>query len=193
MNKAQVTGELIEPIDAKRRMLLKATGVAAGCCAMPVGSAQAEGAVDGPANGDLLVPAKGESTAPLKVEDIKLGAKPVLVFPYDLKEQKPKNESRLNKLMLVRVDPSEMNDEMKANSVNGVLAYSAVCTHQGCDVTEFIVAEKVLMCFCHFSKFNPADGSVAKGPAGKSLPHIPLTEKDGLLAIAGAFSNKPGV
>ena len=185
--------ENIAAVDARRRMLLKVTGVAAGCCAIPAGSAQVDDAVAGPVSGDLLVPARGESTAPLKAEDIKLGAKPVLVFPYDLKEQKPKNDSRLNKLMLVRVDPSEMNEEMKTQSVNGVLAYSAVCTHQGCDVTEFIAAEKVLMCFCHFSKFNPADGSVAKGPATKSLPHIALTEKNGLLAIAGAFSNKPGV
>jgi Rieske Fe-S protein len=74
-----------------------------------------------------------------------------------------------------------------------VVAYSAVCTHQGCDVTEFVGAEKVLMCFCHFSKFNPADGTVAKGPAAKPLVYVPLTEKDGLLTIAGGFSNKPGV
>ena len=180
-------------VDVQRRLLLKATGAAAGCCAMPMGVAHADEGVEGPAKGDLLVPAKGESTAPLKAEDIKAGTKPVLVFPYDLKEKKPKDGSRLNKLLLVRLDPAEMTDEIKARAANGVVAYSAVCTHQGCDVTEFVGAEKVLMCFCHFSKFNPADGTVAKGPAAKPLVYVPLTEKDGLLTIAGGFSNKPGV
>ena len=160
---------------------------------MSAGVAHADENVEGPAKGDLLVPAKGESTAPLKADDIKVGAKPVLVFPYDLKEKKAKGDSRLNKLMLVRLDPSEMSAEAKARSVNGVVAYSAVCTHQGCDVTEYVAADKVLMCFCHFSRFNPGDGSVAKGPAAKNLPSIPLEEKDGLLTIAGSFSNTPGV
>ena len=182
-----------DAIDNQRRLLLKASGVAAGCCAMPVGSAHAEDDAAGPAKGDLLVPSKGDATAPLKADDIKVGTKPVLVWPFDLKDKKTKSDSRLNKLMLVRVDPATLSDEMKAGAVDGVIAYSAICTHQGCDVTEFVAADKLLMCFCHFSKFNPADGTVAKGPAAKNLPHVPLEVKDGVLAIAGAFSNKPGV
>lgn len=185
-------------IDVQRRLLLKAGGVSvAACCAMQTNTASADAvtdaATDAMVKGDLLVPAKGTETAPLKVDDIKVGAKPVLVFPFDLKEKKARTESRLNKLLLVRLDPTEMSDEIKARSANGVLAYSAVCTHQGCDVTEYIAGEKALMCFCHFSKFNPADGSVVKGPAAKTLPFVPLAEKDGLLTIAGGFSNKPGV
>lgn len=181
--------------DCARRDLLKIAGATvAGCCTMQMADASAEDdAGAGITKGDLLVPAKGAETAPLKAGDIKVGAKPVLAFPFDLKEKKARSDSRLNKLMLVRLDPAEMTDEIKARSADGVVAYSAVCTHQGCDVTEFIGAEKLLMCFCHFSKFNPADGSVAKGPAAKSLPWVPLIEKDGLLIVAGGFSVKPGV
>ncbi len=180
-------------VDLKRRQLLKATGAAAVAgCALSAAPAQAD-EVEGMAKGDLLVPSKGDATAPLKADDIKLGAKPVLVWPFDLKEKKARSESRLNKLMLVRVDPAELSEEMKPHAVNGVIAYSAICTHQGCDVTEFVAADKLLMCFCHFSKFNPGDGSVAKGPAARSLPYVPLAEKDGLLVVAGGFSNKPGV
>ncbi|MBP2386560.1 Rieske (2Fe-2S) protein [Paeniglutamicibacter kerguelensis] len=48
-----------------------------------------------------------------------------------------------------------------------VLAYTSVCTHQGCkvgtgDSTNFI-------CPCHGSEFAKADGSVAQGPAEKAL------------------------
>ncbi len=188
----KVEAKEMTSVDLQRRLVLKATGAAAGCCALSAGTAQAQSA-SGPTKGDLLVPAKGDATAPLKASDIKVGSKPVLVYPYDLKEKKAKDDSRLNKLLLVRLDPSEMTAEIKARAANGVVAYSAVCTHQGCDVTEFVSAEKVLMCFCHFSKFSPVDGTVTKGPASKPLVYVPLVETDGLLTVAGGFSNKPGV
>lgn len=180
-------------VDARRRLLLKATGASvAGCCAVQAQSVSAQ-ETQGVVKGDLLVAAKGDDTQPIKAADIKVGTKPVLVWPYDLNEKKARSDSRLNKLLLLRLDPAEMSDEIKARAPSGVVAYSAVCTHQACDVTEYVASEKLLMCFCHFSKFNPGDGSVAKGPATKSLPFVPLEEKDGYLVIAGGFSNKPGV
>lgn len=185
--------ETMHAVDTRRRLLLKATGASvAGCCALQAGAAAADEA-QGVVKGDLLVAAKGDATAPLKAEDIKAGAKPVLAWPYDLGQKAARSDSRLNKLLLIRMDSAEMSDEMKQRSAGGVLAYSSICTHQACDVTEYVAADKLLMCFCHFSKFNPGDGSVAKGPATKSLPFVPLTEKDGLLVVAGGFSNKPGV
>ncbi len=181
-------------VDNQRRIMLKIAGLsAAGGCAMHLGEAYAqEGSVQGMSKGDLLEPAKGEQK-PVRLEDIKVGAKPLLVFPFDEKNQKPRDESRLNKLMLVRMDEAELSDELKARAVSGVLAFSAVCTHQGCDVTEYVVADKLLMCFCHFSKFSPADGTVAKGPASKSLPWVALAQKEGFVVVAGEFSARPGV
>jgi hypothetical protein len=35
----------------------------------------------------------------------------------------------------------------------GVLAFSAICTHQGCDVTEWSKGDKSLLCFCHLFLF----------------------------------------
>lgn len=181
-------------VNSQRRIMLKIAGLsAAGGCAMNLGVVQAqEGGGQGISKGDLLVPAKGEQK-PVRLDDIKVGAKPVLVFPFDEKAQKPRDESRLNKLLLVRLEDAELTDELRARSVGGVLAFSAICTHQACDVTEYVVADKLLMCFCHFSKFSPADGTVAKGPASKSLPWVPLAQKDGFVVIAGDFSAKPGV
>ncbi len=127
----------MKAVDLKRRQLLKATGAAAVAgCAIHAAPAQADDA-PGMVKGDLLVLSKGDATAPLKADDIKVGTKPVLVWPFDLNEKKARSESRLNKLMLVRVDPADMTPEMKAVSANGVIAYSAICTHQGCDVPEF--------------------------------------------------------
>jgi len=46
-------------------------------------------------------------------------------------------------------------------------AFTAVCTHQGCTVSE--VAGGTINCPCHGSKYEIADGSVANGPATRPL------------------------
>ncbi|MFI7107997.1 Rieske (2Fe-2S) protein [Nonomuraea sp. NPDC050227] len=46
-------------------------------------------------------------------------------------------------------------------------AFSAICTHKGCPVGS--VADGAIVCPCHGSKFNIADGSVTNGPADKPL------------------------
>ena len=46
-------------------------------------------------------------------------------------------------------------------------AFSATCTHQGCTVAK--VANSVIECPCHMSKFSAADGSVVNPPANKPL------------------------
>ncbi|MGW2959503.1 Rieske (2Fe-2S) protein [Streptomyces sp. NPDC001220] len=47
-------------------------------------------------------------------------------------------------------------------------AFSAICTHEGCTVSQ--VADGTIDCPCHGSKFHIADGSVAHGPATRPLP-----------------------
>jgi Rieske Fe-S protein/Ethanolamine utilization protein EutJ (predicted chaperonin) len=49
-------------------------------------------------------------------------------------------------------------------------AFTVVCTHQGCNVSE--VSGEKIRCSCHGSKFSIADGSVISGPATE-----PLAEK----------------
>lgn len=52
-------------------------------------------------------------------------------------------------------------------------AFAATCTHQGCKVGD--VADGTINCPCHGSKFAIADGSVATGPAKKSLAEKKIT------------------
>jgi len=47
-------------------------------------------------------------------------------------------------------------------------AFSATCTHQQCLVSR-IQGDKII-CPCHGSQYNIADGSVAVGPATRPLP-----------------------
>jgi cytochrome b6-f complex iron-sulfur subunit len=57
------------------------------------------------------------------------------------------------------------------------VAYSAICTHQGCTVA---YKNGQLACPCHGSVFDPADGAaVIAGPAPKPLAEIPVKVKGG--------------
>lgn len=52
-----------------------------------------------------------------------------------------------------------------------VVAFSAICTHQGCIVA---AAGTEFDCPCHGSVFDAATGDVLQGPAQKPLPAIPV-------------------
>lgn len=57
------------------------------------------------------------------------------------------------------------------------VAYSAICTHQGCTVA---YSNDQLVCPCHGSIFDPANGgAVVTGPAATPLPEIPVTVSGG--------------
>jgi nitrite reductase/ring-hydroxylating ferredoxin subunit len=56
------------------------------------------------------------------------------------------------------------------------VAFSAVCTHQGCKVQPE-AAE--LRCPCHGSTFDPRTGEALSGPANAPLPEIPVRVENG--------------
>ncbi len=58
-----------------------------------------------------------------------------------------------------------------------VRAFSATCTHQGCQVTS--VSGGTINCPCHGSKFDAATGSVVGGPAPSPLPPVRVEVRDG--------------
>lgn len=148
-----------------------------------------------PAQGDRLVAIGADGQPkPLTAQDVKLGEKPLFAFPYDPANRLVRDGSRLNKVLLIRMDPAALDAATRARSADGVLAFSAVCTHQGCDVSEWVPESKTLLCFCHFSRFDPCQsGQVMAGPAPRSLPHLPIALDRGELAVAGPFSASPGV
>src|SRR5918993_4509529 len=52
-------------------------------------------------------------------------------------------------------------------------AFSKICTHQNCPVTE--IAGGTINCQCHGSQFSIEDGSVQTGPATRPLPEAEVT------------------
>lgn len=59
------------------------------------------------------------------------------------------------------------------------VAYSAVCTHQGCTVAYRRQMQK-LACPCHGGVFDPAEGAaVVSGPPRRPLPEVEIELRDG--------------
>lgn len=68
-------------------------------------------------------------------------------------------------------------------SPDGYVAYSKVCTHAGCPVGLYQQSIERLLCPCHQSTFEVANGATPVfGPATRSLPQLPLmVDRDGFL------------
>ena len=65
--------------------------------------------------------------------------------------------------------------ETRARAADGIVAYSGVCTHTGCDVTDWYGDVLRFKCPCHESEFDPSDGArVVGGPAPWQLAALPL-------------------
>ena len=177
-----------EPISPKRRRVIEiaVAGVAASFAGLAV-------AATAPNAGDRLVldDAEGEPVA-LRAADLKVG-KPVLAFAFDKATKEVRNGSRLHKIMLIKLDEADINAETKERAASGVVAFSAICTHQACEVKTWIAKEKALVCYCHASKFLPLEaGKVESGPAARALPTIPLKLEGDELVLAGTFSARTG-
>ena len=79
-----------------------------------------------------------------------------------------------------------------AFTVAGYAAYSKVCTHAGCMVSN--EEGETLVCPCHFGKFDPTAGAkVVGGPPTRPLPQLPITlSSDGYLVATGDFEGAVG-
>lgn len=133
-----------------------------------------------PAAGDTLVFATGErSGRPVGLSDLEPGGPQVLAWAVDPASGTVRNGSRLNQVVLIRLDPATLDEATAARAVNGVVAYSAVCTHAQCPVSEWRREAGVLHCPCHQSEFDPKQGGkVVGGPAQRPLAALPLKAAD---------------
>jgi len=156
--------------------------------------AAAEGEDTPPRENDRLVVAFGARAGePIAPGDLEVGAKQLFAYPQDPVSGVIRNASRLNQIIVVRLDPAELTAETLGRSVDGVVGYSGVCTHTGCDVTDWYDDVRRFKCPCHESEFDPKDGAqVIGGPAPWPLAALPLKVVDGTLAVAGEFEGRLG-
>jgi Rieske Fe-S protein len=165
-----------------RRRDLLAGGLGLSLVAIAGSSAHAQDdpAALRPRPGDLLVRDGDADKKPLTATDVVADAKPAVAWAMDPETKTVRSASRFNRLVVGRLG-------------DDVFAFTAICTHDGCDVTDWLADEHMLSCPCHYSKFDPKDGGRVKdGPAPRALPQLPLKIVDGQLVVAQPFTSKVG-
>jgi Rieske Fe-S protein len=185
------------PCSGTTRRSLLLTALATGACLTGAAPATAEddapGSSDRPQKADLFVYAEGEHAGTvIKPGDLKAGGPPVRAWPKDSKSEVIRKGSRLNEVVLLKLDPSELDDATRARAADGIVAYSVVCTHAGCPITAWVKQEagdkNVLKCMCHNSEFDPRKSAqVVFGPAPRRLAALPLAVSDGSLTVAASL------
>jgi Rieske Fe-S protein len=146
-----------------------------------------------PKEGDRLVRLGDASRTPLTPNDVPLGGRQTMAWALDPSDNTVRSGSRLNQLLLLRLDPEKLAAETRSRAADGVVAYTAICTHNGCDVDDWLADEQQLSCACHSSTFDPKDaGTVVDGPAPRMLPALPLKIVDGKLVVARPFTARVG-
>jgi len=146
-----------------------------------------------PQPGDHLVfltgPKKGQ---PARAEDLELGDEQLQAYPADRKGL-VRDGSPLNLVLLVRVGNDGLDEETRKRSAEGVVAYSAICTHQACPVNQWSKEKLAMVCSCHGSTYDPMNGAkVIFGPAPLPLAALPLKSDSGQLVVAGGFIGRVG-
>jgi rieske iron-sulfur protein len=178
----------------RRKVLKAAVGGGIGLVASRVVSAQSNPKEARPQAGDRFVLSDGERKgAVVKLDDLKPGV-PVTVFPQDPANGTVRDGTRLNQILMVRLDPARVQGDTKARAAQGVVAYSAVCPHTGCDGLSWAADKLWFKCPCHESEFDASDGArVVSGPSPRRLPALPLQVVEGYVVAAGTFTARTGV
>jgi ubiquinol-cytochrome c reductase iron-sulfur subunit len=141
------------------------------------------------AGGVRLVTEEGE---PIRPADLEPGAL-ATVFPAGAirDAQAPTILIRLGDDDLADFQPREGREDW---TVEGVVAFSKLCTHTGCPVGLYQQELKLLLCPCHQSTFDVLQGAEPVfGPAARPLPQLPLgLDSVGFLIATGDFSDPVG-
>lgn len=142
---------------------------------------------------------------PIKLSDIEIGdffnAAPEILFPAD-----PHGPDAIHgaehviakskaAVVLLRMDENDIaNDTTRNWAVDGVVAYSKICTHVGCPISLNERTTHHLLCPCHQSTFDLADsGKVVFGPAARHLPQLPMgVDSEGYLIALSDFAEPVG-
>ncbi len=181
---------------ASRRALLKSTCGLIAVSAFGAGGEMPKKKDPGaPLVGDTFVFGDGPNKGNVVfLKDLVVGAHPVVAQAQDPVSGTPR-ESEHSTVLLMRMPPEKVPEEVKEDAAQGVLAYSAVCTHLGCTLTDWVEEKKLIQCPCHGATFDPMQAGkwAGDGPKSRTLPILPLkVAEDGKLVVADVFTGPVG-
>lgn len=183
------------PVHERRHVLQAAFGAALGSLLPGIVVAQdTEPRNARPQQGDRFVFAGGDRKgAIVMVRDLQLGGPPVSAYPQEPRSGIVRDGSRLNQVLLIRLDAAELTEATRSRAPDGIVAYSAICTHTGCDSWSWQSEDRMLKCPCHDSEFDAKDGArVNAGPAPRRLAALPLKIVDDVVIAADVFVGRVG-
>jgi ubiquinol-cytochrome c reductase iron-sulfur subunit len=139
---------------------------------------------------------------PLRPSDLETPGTMITVIPEGYAD----DEDALAKagVILIKFAPGEMSWPNRYDggtlvasmnwTVDNIVAYSKICTHVGCPVALYEQTTHHILCPCHQSTFDAANGAwVIFGPAPRPLPQLPLMlNSQGYLAAASDFTQPVG-
>jgi Rieske Fe-S protein len=112
----------------------------------------------------------------------------VIAWPMDPASGAVRDQARFNRVLVLRL--SHGAAEVPTDTV---VAFSAICPHAACLVSEWVAQTCRLHCPCHGSEYDPAKGGVVvAGPAPQPLPALPVRVVNDVITVAGPFSAPPG-
>lgn len=182
-------------VDSDRRSVLKGA-VALALASLATASLPALGQSApkrAPKQGDHLAFAIGDDKdQEIKLADLEKGGAPTLAYPLD-PHTGAVLASRVNMVVVMRLDPKVLKPSSVHGAADGVVAFSAVCTHRGCVITTLVSGQTNLVCNCHGSEYDVAnDGAIMHGPTTRRLAMLPLEMKGDALVVAGNFDGPLG-
>ncbi len=180
-------------MDSQRRTWLRGAAGLVLAWMTPIRATAQDPSAAPPAPGDLLVREGDTDLIPLTPDDVPFDGRGMMAWPMSPTAYALRNGAPLNRIVLARLNPTVLSAATRARAVDGIVAYSAICTHSGCEVDESLGDSQTFFCSCHGSIFDPRDsGLVIGGPAPRALPALPLRLVTGRLVVGAAFTTEPG-
>jgi ubiquinol-cytochrome c reductase iron-sulfur subunit len=106
------------------------------------------------------------------------------------------NEKAKAAVIIVRIEPDQIRTPAGRENwgIDGILCYSKICTHVGCPISLYEQTTHHVLCPCHQSTFDLADGAkVVFGPAARPLPQLPLAvDAEGYIVAQSGFTEPVG-
>jgi ubiquinol-cytochrome c reductase iron-sulfur subunit len=112
---------------------------------------------------------------PVRASDLTIGSV-VHVQPEGIEESSHfLDEKAKAAVLLMRLEPDELAESSRPGSVDGIVAYSKICTHMGCPVALYEQTTHHLLCPCHQTTFDVRQNcKVIFGPGRRPLPQLPI-------------------
>lgn len=199
MSKRSTAGQIGASATSRRDVVVGGAALAASAAGLtPSFTVAASDAPDTLAiqPGDRFEIIKGPLKSELvRADMLTAGDKQYECFPVDPATGIARRKNRLNRALVLRVDPAQLTEETRVRSAGeGILVFSAICTHKGCTIKSWMKEELRLRCHCHLTEFSVTDvGRVMGGPAKFPLPMVPLAvDEGGYIVAAAGFTSEPG-